>query len=158
MDPVEAALASTFIATLAAVTITDIDRRLIPDRILFASAGAAIAIVAAADPVELPARIAAAATAAGLLLVAALLRPDGMGLGDVKLAAVMGIYLGAAIGVALLIALALGATAGGMILVRHGAAARKRTIPLAPFLAAGGLAALAVGDELLAWYAHSMLQ
>jgi prepilin signal peptidase PulO-like enzyme (type II secretory pathway) len=72
-----------------------------------------------------------------------LIRSDGMGLGDVKLVAVLGLYLGVAVIEALLVALLTGSIAGAALLVRHGLPARTRTIPFAPFLTMGVLVALA---------------
>ena len=158
MGPAQPAFAAAFLTTLTAASITDLDRRLIPNRILLASAATAIGIVAIAAPATLPARLLAAAFAGGVLLGATIVRPGGMGLGDVKLAAVMGLYLGAAVASALFVALALGAAVGAAIIGRHGTAGRKRTIPFAPFLAAGGLVAIAVGDEIVDWYLHTALQ
>ena len=66
-----------------------------------------------------------------------------MGLGDVKLGAVLGLYLGPAVVAALLVAFATGAVAGLAVLVRHGWAARARALPFAPFLSIGALIALA---------------
>ena len=66
-----------------------------------------------------------------------------MGLGDVKLAAVLGFYLGGRVAEAMLVAFAAGSAAGLLLLARHGWSARSRTIPFAPFLAIGALVALA---------------
>ena len=76
------------------------------------------------------------------LLAAALIRPEGMGLGDVKLAAVLGFYLGAGVIEAMVISFAAGSVAGLALLVRHGWRARTRTIPFVPFLALGTLVAI----------------
>ncbi|KKL44789.1 hypothetical protein LCGC14_2362180, partial [marine sediment metagenome] len=65
--------------------------------------------------------------------------PAGMGMGDVKLAAVMGLFLGSAVAPALLVSFAAGALMGVGILIARGAAARKQGIPFAPFLALGGI-------------------
>jgi leader peptidase (prepilin peptidase)/N-methyltransferase len=75
-----------------------------------------------------------------------------MGLGDVKLAATMGLFLGRAVGPAILVALLAGSLVGVAMIARHGAAARKRAIPFGPFLALGGLVGLFAGDELIDWY------
>jgi leader peptidase (prepilin peptidase)/N-methyltransferase len=84
--------------------------------------------------------------------VPALLRPDGLGLGDVKLAAVLGLFLGGRVALALAVALAAGAAAGAVIVARRGlAAGRRATIPFAPCLALGALAALAAGAPAGAW-------
>jgi leader peptidase (prepilin peptidase)/N-methyltransferase len=141
-----AALEFSLAALLAAVTITDLRSRLIPDAALIAATLAALALVGASDPGSLPARGLASAAAGAFLLAGALLRPGGMGLGDVKLAAVLGLYLGPWIVLALLVAFLAGSLAGGALLVLHGWGARSRTIPFAPFLALGGLAAMAVAQ------------
>jgi leader peptidase (prepilin peptidase) / N-methyltransferase len=150
-------LALPFCALLAIVTITDLDRRVIPNRALAAAAATALAMATASDPASLPERLAAAALGGGTLLPIALARPDGLGMGDVKLVAVIGLYLGAAAAVAVVVAFAGGALAGAALVVRAGAAARRRPLPFAPFLAAGGLVGLLFGDSLVRWYATSML-
>src|SRR5690606_20766304 len=134
-QPWELALGLVFVSTLAAVTLTDLELKLIPNRILAVAAALGVALAAAGDPGSLPERLVAAAAAGGLLLAAALAYPRGMGLGDVKLAAVMGLFLGRAVAPALLVALLAGSLVGLAIILREGAAARKRGIPFGPFLA-----------------------
>jgi leader peptidase (prepilin peptidase)/N-methyltransferase len=95
------------------------------------------------DPGGVPERLVAGIGASGFLLAAALVRPDGMGLGDVKLAGVLGIYLGEAVIAAMVVAFATGSVTGLVVLVRHGWGARCRTIPFAPFLALGAVVAVA---------------
>ena len=151
-DPAELLLGLALVSTLLVVTVTDLERRIIPNRILLVSAVLGLGIAAIAVPSELPERLAAALGAAGLLFVAALAYPRGMGLGDVKLAGVMGLYLGRAVIPALVIALLAGSLVGLALIARHGAAARKRAIPFGPFLALGGTAALFLGDLLVDWY------
>ena len=97
----------------------------------------------------------AAAGAGGLLFLAALAYPKGMGLGDVKLAATMGLFLGRNVAPALFVALLAGSVVGLAIVARHGAAARKQAIPFGPFLALGGLVGLLAGDQLVDWYLDS---
>jgi leader peptidase (prepilin peptidase)/N-methyltransferase len=75
-----------------------------------------------------------------------------MGLGDVKLAAVMGLFLGRDVGPALFAALLAGSVVGLAILAREGAAARKKAIPFGPFLALGGVVGLLAGGPLVDWY------
>jgi leader peptidase (prepilin peptidase) / N-methyltransferase len=151
-EPGEVALGLVFVSLLAAVTLTDLERRIIPDKILLAGAVTAVAIAAISDPGSLPERAIAAAAAGGLLFAAALAYPRGMGLGDVKLAATMGLFLGREVGPALFVALLAGALVGlGMIAV-GGASARKRAIPFGPFLALGGVVGLLYGNHLVDWY------
>ena len=73
-------------------------------------------------------------------------------MGDAKLAAMMGLYLGRAVAPALLIGLFVGAVVGVGLIARHGSEARKRAIPFGPFLALGGVVALWFGDEIVDWY------
>ena len=143
------------LATLAAITLTDLERRVIPNAILAVSAVAAIGITVAMDPSSLPERAVAAAGAGGFLLLTALAYPKGMGMGDVKLAAVIGLYLGRAVAPAMLIALAVGALVGVAMMLRDGAEARKRAVPFGPFLALGAVVGLLAGNSILDWYLNT---
>ena len=90
---------------------------------------------------------------AGLVLfLIALAYPRGMGMGDVKLAAFLGAGLGLAVTVALFVGFIAAFLPAAVLLIRHGRAARKRAIPLGPFLALGGVIALFAGDQILDWY------
>jgi len=151
-EPAQLALGLVFVATLAAITLTDLELRLIPNKVLIVSAIAGVALAAGLDPSSLPERAIAAAAAGGSLFAVALAYPRGMGMGDVKLAALMGLYLGRSVAPALLIAFAAGSLIGLALIARHGAAARKRAVPFGPFLALGGVVALLVGDQLVDWY------
>ena len=136
-------LEACLVLLLAVATLSDLRTRLIPDGPLIAALAVALAICAAADPASLHVRLLAGAGAGGFLLAASLARPDGMGLGDVKLAAVLGVFLGASVVEALLVAFAAGSIAGLALIARHGWRARSRTIPFAPFLALGALVVIA---------------
>jgi leader peptidase (prepilin peptidase)/N-methyltransferase len=135
-----------------AVTLTDLELRIIPNRILIVAAVLAVAIAAVGDVGTLPERMIAAAAAGGLLFAAALAYPRGMGLGDVKLAATMGLFLGRNVGPAILVALLAGSLVGLAMIARQGASARKRAIPFGPFLALGGVVGLLLGDQMVDWY------
>ena len=156
-QPAQLAMGLVFVSTLAAITLTDLERQIIPNRILLVSALVGIAIAAVADPGSLPERAIAALAAGGLLLITALAYPKGMGMGDVKLAALMGLYLGKAVAPALLIGFLVGALVGVGLMLREGSGARKRGIPFGPFLALGGFVALLAGNELVHWYLHTFL-
>ena len=110
------------------------------------------ALAAATDPGSLPERIAAAVAAGGLFFLVALAYPRGMGLGDVKLAATMGLFLGRNVAPAIVIALLAGSLVGLVMIARDGAAARKQAIPFGPFLALGGVVGLLAGDQIVDWY------
>jgi leader peptidase (prepilin peptidase)/N-methyltransferase len=157
-EPAELVGGLAFCALLVMITLTDLERRVIPNSVLLAGAVVGIAIVAATDPSALAERAAAAAGAGGALLCIALAYPRGMGMGDVKLAAVMGLYLGRAVVPAIVIGCGVGALFGLWLMARHGAGARKRTVPFGPFLALGGVAGLWWGDVIVAWYLGTFLQ
>lgn len=151
-EPTDVALGLVFVTTLLAITLTDLELRVIPNRILIVAALLAVAIAAIGDPASLPQRAIAAVAAGGLLFLAALAYPQGMGLGDVKLAAVMGLFLGRNVAPAILVALLSGSIVGLALIARQGSAARKRAIPFGPFLALGGVVALLAGNSLVDWY------
>jgi leader peptidase (prepilin peptidase) / N-methyltransferase len=151
-DPGEVALGLVLVTMLAAVTLTDLERRVIPNRILLVAGVLGVTIAAATDPGSLPERAIAAAAAGGLLFLAALAYPRGMGLGDVKLAAAIGLFLGRDVAPAILVALLAGSLFGLAMIARDGAAARKKAIPFGPFLALGGVVGLLAGDQLVSWY------
>jgi leader peptidase (prepilin peptidase) / N-methyltransferase len=137
-----ALLHASLVVLACVVTITDLRSRLIPDGPLLVGLAVALAVCLATEPSGLPARLLAGAGAAGFLLAAALVRPDGMGLGDVKLAGVLGIYLSARVIEAMLVAFAVGSLGGLVLIARHGWKARRRTIPFAPFLGLGAVIAI----------------
>jgi leader peptidase (prepilin peptidase)/N-methyltransferase len=151
-------LGLAFVSVLVTVTVTDLERRVIPNAILAAGAVAGLAMILPADPSSLPERAVAALGAGGFLWLGTLRGGEGMGMGDVKLAALMGLYLGSAVVASLAVAFAAGAVAGLVLVVRHGAAARKRAIPFGPFLAAGGVFGLWAGDPVLEWYLEAFLR
>ena len=138
-----ALLDASLVVMLGVVTVSDLRTRLLPDGPLVVSFVLALVVCGVLAPAELPERLAAGAGAAGFLLAAALVRPDGMGLGDVKLAGVLGVYLGTAVIGAMLVAFAAGSAVGLALIARHGWAARGRTVAFAPCLTLGALVALA---------------
>lgn len=141
-----------FTTVLVVITLTDLERRIIPNVVTGPAAVLAVALVAVADAGELPQHLIAGAAAGGGLLVVSLLHPRGMGMGDVKLAAVMGLFLGRAVGPALLIGFLAGALYGLALIARHGSSARKQAVPFGPFLALGGYVGLLAGDDIVDWY------
>lgn len=148
----EVAIDLVFLTMLAAITLTDLEYRIIPNKILVAGMCLCLAIAVPTDPGGLPERIIAAVAAGGLLFLVVLAYPQGMGLGDVKLTAAMGLFLGKAVAPALLIALLAGSLVGLFLIARHGAGARKMAIPFGPFLALGGAVAMLAGTPLIELY------
>lgn len=149
----EAWLGLALVTVLVPVTLIDLDHRIIPNRIMTPAAVAAVAILAVTAPDRLPEHAIAGLAAGGFLLAAALAYPRGMGMGDVKLAAVLGLFLGSSVAAAMLVALVSGTVVGAAIMARRGVAAgRKTAVPFGPFLALGGLVGLLAGAELVDWY------
>jgi leader peptidase (prepilin peptidase) / N-methyltransferase len=151
------ALGLVLCTVLVAVTLTDFDLNLIPNKLVAAGAIAGLAIIALYDPASLPERAIAAAGAGGTLFLIVLAYPRGMGMGDAKLVAMMGIYLGRSIAPAVLVGLAAGALVGAVLIARHGSGARKRAIPFGPFLALGGVVGLWFGQAMIDWYVDQFL-
>jgi leader peptidase (prepilin peptidase) / N-methyltransferase len=146
-------LGLAFVLLLVPVTVIDFDFRIIPNKLMLAGAIAAPAILALTTPDAIPEHLIAAVAAGGFLLIAALAYPNGMGMGDVKLAFVMGLFLGREVGVALLVGLLAGSVIGIAIMARKGVAeGRKTSVPFGPFLALGGLVGLLAGEPIVDWY------
>jgi leader peptidase (prepilin peptidase) / N-methyltransferase len=146
-------LGLAFVLLLVPVTVIDLDFRIIPNKLMILGTVVALAILALARPGDIPEHMIAAVAAGGFLLAAAVAYPGGMGMGDVKLAFVMGLFLGRDVGLAMLVALLAGSLVGAAIMVRKGAdEGRKTAIPFGPFLAIGGLAGLLAGDPAVDWY------
>lgn len=146
-----------FTAMLVAVAGIDLDHRIVPNKILLPAAAWGLITAVAFRPDVLPELLIAGGVAFLFLLLAALAYPAGMGMGDVKLAGVMGLYLGAAVAPALFIAFMAGSLVGIATMARQGTGARKKGIPFAPFLALGGLAGVIVGPELVELYVENFL-
>jgi leader peptidase (prepilin peptidase)/N-methyltransferase len=138
---------------LVPLTFIDLDHRILPNKITYPSVPIAIGLTAAFDVHHLVAHLIAGAAAFGFLFAAAWIYPAGMGVGDVKLAGVLGLFLGRAVAPALLIAFLLGTVVGiGVMAVKGVKAGRKTAIPFGPFLSIGGLIGLYVGDDIVDWY------
>jgi leader peptidase (prepilin peptidase)/N-methyltransferase len=149
---VEALVASFFCLALVAVSATDLEHRIIPNRIVVPAAAIVLAAQTALHPS--PEWAIAGFGASGFLFIAALVYPAGMGMGDVKLALLLGAMLGRTVPVALLLGMVTALVPAVVLLARHGSAARKMGIPLGPFLALGAAVALFAGHPLLHLYLH----
>lgn len=145
-----AAAAAVFCAALVVVTATDLTHRIVPNRVVVPASLVVLAVMTAAEPS--PEWLIAALGASGFLLAAALAYPRGMGMGDVKLAFLMGAALGRTVPVALMLGMVAALVPSIVLFARHGAAARKMAIPFAPFLAFGSVVALFAGRPLIHAY------
>jgi leader peptidase (prepilin peptidase)/N-methyltransferase len=137
---------------LVVITLTDLDQRIIPNKVVLAGSVAAVVLVAIGDPDSLVEHVLSAAIAGGLMFLIALAYPRGMGMGDAKLVGMIGLFIGRAVAPAALIGFALGAVVGIVMIARRGSAARKQAIPFGPFLAVGGVIGLWFGDDMVQWY------
>jgi leader peptidase (prepilin peptidase)/N-methyltransferase len=142
-----AVVGAMFAAVLVLLTAIDLDRRLIPNAIVLP----AIAVVLVAQSALYPDRalewLLASVGAALFFFVPLLIFPAGMGMGDVKLAALLGAALGKSVIAAIFGALLAGAAFSVVVLLREGLSARKKAIAYGPFLALGGLIVLLLGGR-----------
>jgi leader peptidase (prepilin peptidase) / N-methyltransferase len=146
-----------FVAALIALAGIDLDHKLLPNKIVYPLAAWGIVAVLIADRGDIVEHLVAGAGAFLFLFVAVLAYPRGMGMGDVKLAGAMGIYLGASVIPALLTAFLTGSVVGIAILAREGAEARKKALPFGVFLALGGIVGVLAGPELIDVYESNFL-
>jgi leader peptidase (prepilin peptidase) / N-methyltransferase len=149
----DALLGLALVLLLVPITLIDLDHRIIPNRLTLTGAIVAPALLALTAPEAIPEHLIAGAAGGGFFLLAALAYPRGMGMGDVKLAAVLGLFLGRAVGPAVFVALVAGTLVGAAVIARKGAQeGRKTAVPFGPFLALGGVVALFAGDAMADWY------
>jgi prepilin signal peptidase PulO-like enzyme (type II secretory pathway) len=146
----EALVASAFCAALVAVSAIDLAHRIVPNRIVVPGAAAILAAQTAIHPS--PVWALGALGAAGFLLAAAIAYPAGMGMGDVKLALMLGAMLGATVAPGMFIGMIAALVPSAVLFARHGSAARKMGLPFAPFLAFGAVVALFAGHPILDAY------
>src|SRR4051794_12423128 len=149
----DAVLPLVLLLLLVPIALIDLDRRIIPNKLTGPGALLAVVLGLVIDPAHVPEQLIAGAAAGGFLLVAALAYPAGMGMGDVKLAGMMGLFPGREVGVAMLVALLAGTLVGTAIMARKGAGeGRKTAVPFGPFLALGGVVAVLAGGPIVDWY------
>jgi leader peptidase (prepilin peptidase) / N-methyltransferase len=146
----EAFVAAFFCVVLVVLSAIDLRHRIVPNRIVVPAALVVLLGQTALEPS--PEWALGALAASGFLFLAALAYPAGMGMGDVKLALLLGATLGRLVGVGLMLGMVPALLPSLVLVARHGSAARKMGIPFAPFLAFGGIVALFAGQQLLNAY------
>ena len=152
-DAAALVLGLVLVAFLVPIALIDLDHRIIPNRLTLPAAVLAVVLGTALDPGGQVERLIAGAAAGAVLGLPALLSPRGMGMGDAKLIAVLGLYLGAAVAPAFFVAFLVGTVVGIAIIARKGMlAGRKTALPFGPFLAIGGLVGALAGEELIQLY------
>lgn len=152
---VDKVLGLVLVGILVPIALIDLDHQIIPNKITAPAAILAVAIGLALKPAGVPEQLIAGAGAAAFLLVFVLAYPRGMGMGDVKLAGVLGLFLGREVGVAIFVAVIAGTLVGAAVMARLGVQrGRKTRVPFGPFLALGGIVALLAGPAIVHWYLH----
>jgi leader peptidase (prepilin peptidase)/N-methyltransferase len=148
----KAAVAAFFCATLVVLSAIDFERKILPDRIVLPAAAVVLAAQVALFPERALEWVLAAVAVSAFLFLVLLAYPRGMGMGDVKLALLLGAALGKAVAVAMAVGMLSALVVSVVILARHGTAGRKVAIPFGPFLALGSVVALFAGERLLDGY------
>ena len=143
------AIAAALLAVMAVLAVIDIRRRVLPNRIVLPAALVVLAAQLVLRPEHWLAWVLGASLAALCLLLLHIAYPPGMGMGDVKVALLLGAALGAAVSVALVVAVLAAAVAGVVLLATRGA---RSTLPFGPFLALGAAVAVFAGEPLLHAY------
>lgn len=148
----EAFVAAYFCAVLVVLSAIDAERRILPDVIVLPSFALVLAAHIALEPERAVELVAASLGASAFLFLALLAYPKGMGMGDVKLALLLGAGLGASVVVGMMIGMLSALVYSTVLFARHGMAARKMAIPFGPFLAFGAIVALFAGEAILQAY------
>ena len=146
-----------FLAALIALAAIDFDHKILPNKIVYPLAAYGVVATLLVDQDDLVENLIAGAGAFAFLLAAVIAYPRGMGMGDVKLAGAMGLYLGLSVIPALLAAFLSGSIVGLFIIAREGAAGRKKAVPFGVFLALGGIVGVLAGPELIDVYETNFL-
>lgn len=133
----EGLLSAGLLPVLAALAAIDLRARVLPNRIIGPALLGVLAWQLAFFPDRVPECLLAAVGAGAFLLLPSLLRPGAMGMGDVKLAALLGLAFGGDVVVVLLISVFSAAPVAAAVLLFRGAEARGAAIPFGPFLALG---------------------
>jgi leader peptidase (prepilin peptidase)/N-methyltransferase len=155
-DVAQMVLGLVLVTFLVPIAVIDLDVKRIPNALTGPAAVLAVALGALLDPGHLPEQLIAGLAAGFFFFLPALIHRKGMGMGDVKLVAVLGLYLGRAVVPAIFIALILGVVVGAGIVATKGVSDGRRTkVPFGPFLAIGGLIAFFVGEGLVDSYTSS---
>ena len=132
---------------LVLLTAIDLDRRLLPDVIVLPTLAVVLILQIAFYPDHTLEWVLAAVGAALFFFIPMLVYPAGMGMGDVKLAALLGAALGKSVAAAIGVGLLAGGVFALVVLAREGLGARRKAIPFGPFLALGALLVFFLGGH-----------
>ena len=152
-DTTQLVLGLVLVTFLVPLALIDLEHKLLPNKITYPAMLVGLVLGTALDPGGEPERLMAAGIAGGTIFLLALAMPNGMGMGDAKLLAVLGLFLGAGVAPAVMFGLVTGTMVGIGIMASMGIAkGRKTTVPFGVFLAAGGVVAVLAGEPILDWY------
>lgn len=144
-----------FLLILVVLSVIDIERRILPNRIVLPATAVALVANVSLSPERAAEWVAAGVLAGLFLFVAHVLHPAGLGMGDVKLALLLGVALGFSVSVALVVGILAAVPVALFLLVREGRAGRKATFAFGPFLAIGAVVAVFFGEQMLSAYLSS---
>jgi leader peptidase (prepilin peptidase)/N-methyltransferase len=148
----QAFVAAYFCSALVVLSAIDAERRILPDLIVLPSWALILVANIALEPDRSVEWVAASLGASLFLFLALVAYPKGMGMGDVKLALLLGAALGQSVAVGMMVGMLAALVYSTMLFARHGLGARKMAIPFGPFLAFGAIVALFAGEGLLDAY------
>ena len=152
-DTTKLVLGLVLVTFLVPLALIDLERKLLPNKLTYPAALVGLALGLALDPAGEPERLMAAGIAGGVVFAICMALPGQMGVGDAKLLAVLGLYLGAGVAPAAMVALVSGTLVGIGIIASVGLQqGRKTAVPFGVFLALGGVVAVFAGDPILDWY------
>jgi leader peptidase (prepilin peptidase)/N-methyltransferase len=143
-----AVVGAYFVAVLVVLSLIDLRTRRLPNRIVLPSAAAVLAAQIALEPDRTLEWVLGALGAALFLFLPLLVYPAGMGMGDVKLALLLGAALGGDVVLALVLALLASFVVAVGLIAAKGRAARRTFIPFGPFLAFGSIVSLFAGGRI----------
>jgi prepilin signal peptidase PulO-like enzyme (type II secretory pathway) len=142
-----------FVSLLVIVSVADLAYRLIPDKVTLPALALFLILRLLVHPTQ-PywMHLIAMAVGFGLFFLLTVLSRGGVGGGDIKLFAVVGLFLGLPLLALSIFLSALLGTLFGIILMLFRGAVRKTQVPFGPFIAAGSLLAYLKGDAIIGWY------
>ena len=143
-----AVIAAGLVAVLVVLAGIDLASRILPNRIVLPATVAALSANIAVEPDRWAEWLFAAIGAAALLALPLVVVREGVGMGDIKMALLLGAGLGAAVMDALFWGACAAAAMALVLLVRHGSSARRMTFAFGPFLALGGVIAVFTGHNI----------
>lgn len=150
--------ALTLTSFIIVITYIDYDHQLILDKVLIWLAGVGVVINLSLGSVSITDMLIAGLTGGGTMLIIALISRGGMGGGDIKFVAALGLWLGLKLTLlTLFLSFVLGGLGGAIVLLLK-LKNRKDLIPFGPFIALGAFISMLYGNEIIIWYVKSFMR